>query len=149
MAGGEWPGCPRPDCPDYGERRKENIRLYHRYGTGDWILFRCVTCGHAFSERHWTPFFRLLIPERKALQILEWLGSGLSIRQTAQRATVDKNTVLRILDLATKHSRWFQAAMSRDYRIDPQVAERVTVFLRERARHRARRTVRRGRTDVS
>jgi transposase-like protein len=143
VTGGESLGCPRVECPDYGERRKENIRPYHRYGSGDWHLFRCLTCGRAFSERHWTPFFRMLIPEAKAFKILEWLGTGSSIRQTSRLASVDKNTVLRVLALATRHNRWFQAAMARDATIRPETAESVNRFLRERVRRRAGRDLRR------
>lgn len=145
MVGSEWPACPREDCADYGERRKENVRLYHRYGSGEWILFRCRTCGRSFSERQWTPFFRLQIPERKAVEIVRVLALGYGIRETARQVEVDKNTVMRILEIAIKHNRWFQATLARELIWDSRTIEKVSAFLRERARLKARKQTAMGR----
>lgn len=131
--------CPREDCADFGEVDKGNVRFYRRYGAGRWSLLRCASCGRSFSERRWTPFFRVQLQPERVLEILRRLSEGGSIRKVAAQTGVDKNTVMKVLVVASRRVRWFQVALVRDFHMDPGLADSVYAFVRDKARERTRR----------
>jgi transposase-like protein len=137
--------CPRPDCADFGELDRDNIRFHHAYGSSGWSMLRCRSCGRSFSERRGTPFFRFQIPTDKILDILWRLSEGESMRRVALSEAVDKNTVLKVLKVATKRPRWFQLAMVRDFQWPPNAADSVFAYVRSKARDAHRKgSIRRG-----
>lgn len=88
--------CPNDTCPDYGKRGMGNIILYNRYGRDHRKLLKCRTCNFKFSERRNTFFFGLHTKESKIKEVILYLLEGMSFREAALTAGIDKDTVLRI-----------------------------------------------------
>jgi transposase-like protein len=97
--------CQNPDCPDYGQRGKGNLRVCFRNGPnkGRRVL-ACRTCQKRFSERKGTPLYRAKLPEDKALSVLQHLQESCGVRQTSRLVGVNKNTVVRLAVLAGQHA---------------------------------------------
>lgn len=128
--------CPHRRCPDFGEEGNGNVVYSHRYGDRRKRLYKCTTCGRSFSERRWTPLFRLRFDEETAFDCLIEASRGASIRRIANDAGVDKNTVVSLLRTAEDRSRWFQLAIAAHPGYGAKVADAVHAFLRGRARQR-------------
>ena len=98
--------CQNPDCPDYGLRRKGNLRVCFRYGPGKQRrMLACRTCQVRFSERKGTAFFAARLPHERALAVFRHLQDGCGVRQTARLSGVDKDTVVRYALRAGQHAR--------------------------------------------
>lgn len=98
--------CQNPDCPDYGVRGGDNLRVAFRCGQQK--QFRCLacrTCQQRFSERKGTALFRCLLSDDKVLAVFQHLQEGCGIRQTARLVGVNKNTVVRLAVVAGQHAR--------------------------------------------
>jgi transposase-like protein len=93
--------CQNPQCPDYGQRGKGNLRVCFRYGPRKQRrMLACRTCQSRFSERKGTPLFDTRLPEDKALGILHHLAEGCGMRQTGRLVGVKHDTVTRFGRLA-------------------------------------------------
>jgi LacI family transcriptional regulator len=88
--------CPNKLCGDYGKRGRDNIVVQNRYGRDHRKLLRCRTCNSKFSERRSTFFFRMHTEESKIKEVIEYLIKGMSYREAATNAEIDKDTVQRI-----------------------------------------------------
>jgi len=112
-------GCPNPDCPDYGQRGRDNLRPHGWSGKGHRIrCLRCTTCGVDFSERANTPLFGLRTAEEKLVAIAEHLANGTGVRATARLCKVSLNTVLRFTQRFGKHAERFHDVQVRH--LDPK-----------------------------
>ncbi len=97
--------CQNPDCPDYGQRGKDNLRVCFRNGPNkERRVLACRTCQQRFSERKGTPLYRAKLPEDKALSVLQHLQESCGVRQTSLLVGVNKNTVVRLALLAGQHA---------------------------------------------
>lgn len=98
--------CQNPDCPDYGLRRKGNLRICFRYGPGKQRrMLACRTCPARFSERKGTALEGCRLSQEQALDVFQHLQDGCGIRQTARLTGVDKDTVVRYALKAGDHAR--------------------------------------------
>jgi transposase-like protein len=98
--------CQNPDCPDYGQRGLDNLRVCFRNGPDKQRrVFACRTCRKRFSERKGTPLYRSKLSEEKALSVLQHLQESCGVRQTGRLVGVNKDTVVRLAVLAGKHAR--------------------------------------------
>jgi LacI family transcriptional regulator len=98
--------CQNPECPDYGLRRKGNLRVCFRYGPGKQRrMLACRTCQARFSERKGTALFDSRLPHGQALDVLRHLQDGCGTRQTARLTGTDKDTVTRYALRAGRHAR--------------------------------------------
>ncbi len=88
--------CPNESCPDYGKKGLGNIVLHNKYGRDNRRLLKCRTCHFKFSERRNTFFFGLHTKESKIREVMACLLEGMSFREAAATARIDKDTVLRI-----------------------------------------------------
>ena len=89
--------CQNPDCPDYGLRGQDNLRVAFRYGPHKQRrMLACRSCQHRFSERKGTPLFDTRLPEDKALAVLHHLADGCGVRQTGRLVGVKHDTVIRL-----------------------------------------------------
>jgi len=88
--------CPNESCGDHGKKGLGNIVLYQKYGRNHRRLLKCKTCNFRFSERHSTFFFGLHTKESKIKEVISHLLEGMSFRETAAAANIDKDTVQRI-----------------------------------------------------
>jgi transposase-like protein len=98
--------CQNLDCPDYGQRGLDNLRVCFRNGPEKQRrVFACRTCQKRFSERKGTPLYRSKLPEEKALSVLQHLQESCGVRQTGRLVGVNKDTVIRLAVLAGEHAR--------------------------------------------
>lgn len=88
--------CPNESCADYGKRGMGNIILHNKYGRDNRRLLKCRTCNFKFSERRNTFFFGLHTKESKIREVIMYLLGGMSFREAAATAGIDKDTVFRI-----------------------------------------------------
>ena len=97
--------CQNPDCPDYGHRNLDNLRVCFHYGPAKQRrMLACRTCQHRFSERKGTPLFHCKLPEDKAVSVLAHLHESCGVRQTARLVGVNKDTVIRLAVVAGQHA---------------------------------------------
>ena len=98
--------CQHPDCPDYGRRGLDNLRVCFRNGPNkDRRVLACRTCQQRFAERKGTALYRCKLPEAKALSVLQHLQESCGVRQTSRLVGVNKNTVVRLAVVAGQHAR--------------------------------------------
>jgi LacI family transcriptional regulator len=97
--------CLNPDCPDYGRRGLDNLRVCFRNGPDKRRrVLACRTCQQRFSERKGTPLYRAKLPEEKVLSVLQHLQESCGVRQTGRLVGVNKDTVVRLAVLAGEHA---------------------------------------------
>src|ERR1700719_3143185 len=93
--------CQNPQCPDYGCRGLDILRVCFRNGPHkERRVLACRTCQARFSERKGTSLYRSKLPEDKALSVLQHLQESCGIRQTSRLVGVNKNTVVRLAAVA-------------------------------------------------
>jgi transposase-like protein len=98
--------CLNPECPDYGQRGRDNLRVAFRYGpTKQRRMLACRTCQQRFSERKGTPLFGARLADDRVVQILEHLQERCGVRATGRLVGVDKDTVVRYAARAGEHAR--------------------------------------------
>jgi transposase-like protein len=97
--------CQNPDCPDYGQRGRDNLRVCFRNGPNkERRVLACRTCQKRFSERQGTPLYRCKLSEEKALSVLQHLQESCGVRQTGRLVGVHRNTVTRLALVAGTHA---------------------------------------------
>jgi transposase-like protein len=97
--------CQNPECPDYGQRGRDNLRVCFRNGpTKERRVLACRTCQRRFSERKGTPLYRCRLSDEKALAVLQHLHESCGVRQTSRLVGVNKNTVIRLAVVAGPHA---------------------------------------------
>jgi transposase-like protein len=97
--------CQNPNCPDYGQRGLDNLRVCFRNGPNKQRrVLACRTCQQRFSERKGTPLYRAKLPEEKALSVLQHLQASCGVRQTSRLVGVNKDTVVRLAVVAGQHA---------------------------------------------
>jgi transposase-like protein len=97
--------CQNPDCPDYGLRDHDNLRVGFRYGPHKQRrLLVCRTCQKRFSERKGSAFFGSRLTDEQAVAVFQHLQDGCGVRQTARLTGVDKDTVVRYALRAGTHA---------------------------------------------
>jgi len=97
--------CQNPDCPAYGQRGSDNLRVAFRYGPRKQRrVLACRTCQHRFSERKGTPLFDARLPDDQVLDVLAHLQERCGVRQTSRLTGVAKDTVVRYALRAGEHA---------------------------------------------
>ncbi len=96
--------CQNAECPDYGLRGQDNLRVAFRYGKHQRRMLACRTCQHRFSERTGTALFGTRLPHDQARAVFQHLHDGCGIRQTARLTGVDKDTVVRYAVQTGQHA---------------------------------------------
>jgi transposase-like protein len=98
--------CQDPNCPDFGKRGHGNLTVCGHYGkTRPIRLLYCRTCKARFSERKGTPLYRSVLPQEKAIELIEHLAERTGVRATARLTGVNRNTVVRYSRLLGDHAR--------------------------------------------
>jgi transposase-like protein len=89
--------CLHPHCTDYGQRRRDNLRVCFRIGPNKQRrVLACRTCQQRFCKRKGTPLYRAKLAEDKALSVLQHLQERCGVPQTGRLVGVNKNTVVRL-----------------------------------------------------
>jgi LacI family transcriptional regulator len=97
--------CQNPQCPDYGQRGRGNLRVCFRNGPNkDRRVLACRTCQKRFSERKGTALYRCQLSEDQALSVLQHLQESWGVRHTSRLVGVNKNTVIRLALVAGQHA---------------------------------------------
>lgn len=98
--------CLNPECQDYGQRGRDNLRVCFRYGRHRQTrMLACRTCQERFSERKGTPLFHCKLPPEKAVSVFQHLQENCGVRQTGRLVGVTPNTVVRLAVMAGRHAR--------------------------------------------
>jgi transposase-like protein len=93
--------CQNPQCPDYGRRGLDNLRVCFRNGPHKTRrVFACRTCQKRFSERKGTALYHCKLADDKALAVLQHLQESCGVRQTSRLVGVNKDTVVRLAVVA-------------------------------------------------
>ncbi len=126
--------CPNEECEDYGKRGQGNIVCYETYGKHGTKLLRCRTCKTRFSERRNTVFFGLHTHEETVERVVRCLAEGNSIRATARILGIDKDTVYRIFDRASKHCQKVLDSLLRDLHLEECQLDELWAFVKKKRR---------------
>lgn len=126
--------CPNPECPNYGETGKGNIRCFGTYGKRRTQRFQCRTCKGTFSSRRGTAFFHLHADEETICRVLIALAEGNSIRATARIFRVDKDTVCRWLDRAAKQCEQVSQYLMKELHIEECQLDELWSFIKKKRR---------------
>ena len=88
--------CPNKNCGHHRKRGLGNIVIYHTYGRDHRKMLKCKACNSTFSERRISFSFGLHTKESKIKEVIIYLLEGMSFREAASAADLDKDTVQRI-----------------------------------------------------
>lgn len=127
--------CPNESCPDCGKKGMGNIILYNKYGRDNRRLLKCKTCGFKFSERRNTFFFGLHTKESKIREVIMYLLEGMSFREAAAVAGIDKDTVLRIWKRFVAYCEEYMEGLLKEFNIK---LEDLIILLYQRRGHARR-----------
>jgi transposase-like protein/IS1 family transposase len=78
--------------------------------------YRCLKCGRTFNESK--RFADLCLDENKIVQIVSCLTEGCGVRATARLCGIDKNTVLRVLEVIGEKAAKFHDRIVRNVIVD-------------------------------
>ncbi len=99
--------CVNSECQHYGQSGLDNLSIRKVYGRDGIRLLRCGSCQDEFSERRGTALFNTKVSEAKAIEVIDHLDEGCSVRSTARLTNVAKETVARLLKVSGRHAQRF------------------------------------------
>lgn len=115
--------CQNDRCVAFGAYGAGNLYIRGRIGKHKQIrLLGCRTCGHRFSERKGTVFYRAHTPPEKIVAILEHVQEGCGMRQTGRLEKVKEDTVIRYARLAGRHAQKLHEQVVAFSPADPRAA---------------------------
>ncbi len=106
--------CVNAECQVYGQSGQGNLVVRKVYGRDRIRLLRCHSCQEEFSERRGTALFNTKLREAKAIEVIDHLDEGCSIRATARLTKVAKASVARLLKASGRHAQRFHAQEVRE-----------------------------------
>src|SRR4051812_33097827 len=89
----------------YGTDRKGNQR------------FRCVTCNKTFTEPKEKMLGNMTLDTDKAVNCLQMLVEGMSIRSIERVTGVNRNTILSLLETVGKKCIWIQESLVKNVQV--------------------------------
>jgi IS1 family transposase/transposase-like protein len=104
------PGKARVICNDCGTEMKK----FGFFGKERIQRYRCKNCGQCRSDIPDRPLDTMRVPFDKAVQIVNMLVEGISVRATARLSGVHRDTVLRVLEMAGEKCILLHDKMMRD-----------------------------------
>ena len=112
--------CPHTECPDYGKLQspqgKRNIEKYGHSQKGH-QRYRCLTCGHTFTQTRGTVFYRRRVPDSEILRVLAMLAEGSRISSVSRMTGHKEDTILAWLREASKHAQAVEEVLLADYEV--------------------------------
>ena len=96
--------CVNAECALHRKTHQGNLGVHKVYGRDTLRLLRCRTCGEEFSERRGTAWFNTKVSATKAVEVIDHLTDGCSVRSTARLTRVCKMTVARLLRVSGRHA---------------------------------------------
>jgi transposase-like protein len=99
--------CVNSKCQHDGQSGLANLSIRKVYGRDGIRLLRCDSCQDEFSERRGTALFNTKLSEAKAIDVIDHLDEGCSVRSTSRLTKVAKATVARLLKVSGRHAQRF------------------------------------------
>ena len=96
--------CVNAECPRFCQAGQDNLVIRKVYDRDAIWLLRCRTCGEEFSEHRGTALFNTTVSEAKAVEVIDHLTDGWSVRSTARLTRGYKTTVARLLRVSGRHA---------------------------------------------
>jgi transposase-like protein len=96
--------CVNAECQLFRQNGQGNLVVRKVYGREAIRLLRCRRCCEEFSERRGTALFNTKVSESTAVDVIEHLGEGCSVRSTARLTKVCKDTVARLWRMSGRHA---------------------------------------------
>jgi len=96
--------CVNSECQHYGQSGQGNLSIRKVYGRDGIRLLRCRSCQDEFSERRGTALFNTKLSEAKAIDVIDHLDEGCSVRSTSRLTKVAKETVARLLKVSGRQA---------------------------------------------
>ena len=96
--------CVNPACQLFRQSGQGNLVVRQRYGHETLRLLRCRSRWEAFSERRGTALCNTKMSAAKAVEVIEHLAEGCSVRSTARLVQGCKATVARLLRVVGRHA---------------------------------------------
>jgi IS1 family transposase/transposase-like protein len=94
-------------CPHCGS---VSFKVHQRNGHECNTIYRCLGCNRCFSGRRFTPYAGTKLKPEKIVGVLHSLCEGVSVRATERLLSVNRNTILDMLVLASERA---QAVLDR------------------------------------
>ena len=113
--------CVNSECQYYGQSGQHKLVIRKVYGRDRIRLLRCGSCQDEFSERRGTALFNTKVSEAKAIEVIDHLDEGCSVRSTSRLTKVAKETVARLLKVSGRHAQRFHAQEVHD--LSPRALE--------------------------
>ena len=76
--------CVNSECQHYGQSGLDNLTIRKVYGRDGIRLLRCRSCQDEFSERRGTALFNTKLSEAQAIDVIDHLDEGCSVRSTSR-----------------------------------------------------------------
>ena len=96
--------CVNAECQHFRQTGHGNLVVRKVYGHDAIRLLRCRTCCEEFSECRGTALFNTKVSEAQAIDVIDHLGEGCSVRSTARLTKVCQATVARLFRVAGRHA---------------------------------------------
>jgi transposase-like protein len=96
--------CVNPECQLFHQSGQGNLVVRKVYGSDAIRLLRCRSCCEEFSERRGTALFNTKVSEAQAVEVIDHLAEGCSVRATARLVQVCKETVARLWRVSGRHA---------------------------------------------
>ena len=112
--------CPEKSCLDYGKLQptteKQNIIKHGRTKAGR-QRYKCKTCGHTFTERKGTIFYRKRTDEKEIIETLAWIAEGARISSLARVKGHKEDTIISWLREAKEHAAEIEEVLLAEYKL--------------------------------
>ncbi len=112
--------CPHEKCPDYGKVQSTQIRKNlqkNGHSRNGRQRYRCLTCGHTFTQTRGTLFYRRRVPDSEILRVLAMLSEGSRISSVSRTTGHKEDTILAWLREASKHAQAVEEVLLADYEV--------------------------------
>ena len=113
--------CPEKSCLDYGKPQtateKQNI-IKHGTTKAGRQRYKCKTCGHTFTERKGTIFYRKRTEEKELIETLALIAEGTRISSLARVKGHKEDTIISWLREAKEHADEIEEVLMSEHKID-------------------------------
>ena len=113
--------CPEKSCLDYGKLQtateKHNI-IKHGTTKAGRQRHKCKTCGHTFTERKGTLFYRKRTEEKEIIETLALIAEGTRISSLTRVKGYKEDTILSWLREAKEHATEIEEVLLAEYKLN-------------------------------
>lgn len=95
--------CQHPKCKYYRKEKGKDI-IKRGKNRADHQLYKCLHCGHAFSETILTPLYRKHLSEQEIIKISKLLVEKNGIRSIERITGHHRDTIGRLLEDLAEHA---------------------------------------------